>query len=128
MEKENVEVKTIEIRDIATFISALAIKLDPLSEGDRYLLARAGYGLTEADQSEYIILLNLGGGEGQFNCDPHGWAGGASTMPTVHSWLLDSWESIKSGDVIDVEYITGRTPEPKTSERFENHLGWDSIG
>lgn len=127
VEKENVEVKTIEIRDVATFIPALAIKLDPVTEGDRYLLARAGYGLTEADQGEYILLLNLNGGEGKYNCDPHGWTG-ATTMPIIHGWLLDSWEDVKSGDVVDVEYITGQTKECKVSERLDAQLGEYPIG
>ncbi len=49
--------KTVEIRDRATFIPALAIKLVPVTDQDRYLLGRAGYGTTPASQAEYVLLL-----------------------------------------------------------------------
>lgn len=114
------EVKTIEIRDSATFIPALAIKLKPECEEDRYLLARAGYGLTPQDQSNYILLLDLNGGEGRYNCDPHGWAGPATTWYEAHQWLENNWADISSGDVLDVEHEYGRTPKPKLSERLTN--------
>lgn len=125
VEEKDLEVKILEIRDRATFIPAIAIKLDPITEGDRYLLSRAGFGTTEEEQGEYILLAMLNGE--RMSYDPHSW-GGATTMPTAHGWLLDSWEDIKSGDVLDVEYITGITNTPKLSERETAHLGWDSMG
>lgn len=108
--------KTIEIRDDGTFISALAVKLEPSCEADRYLLARSGYGTTPERQSEYVLLMRLDGGFGAYNCDPHCWGGVARTMPVAHEWLLKHFDEIESGAVVDVEYILGVRSEPKTSE------------
>jgi hypothetical protein len=36
-------VKAVEIRDIATFIPAIAIKMEPANEAQRYLMARVGF-------------------------------------------------------------------------------------
>ncbi len=62
--------KTIEIRDANTFISALAVKLRPECEQDRYLLARAGYGTTGTQQAAYVVLVKLDGDHFQANYDP----------------------------------------------------------
>lgn len=47
--------KTIEIRDRGTFVPALAIRLEPTNEADRYLLGRAGYSSNPEVQRQYIM-------------------------------------------------------------------------
>jgi len=37
-------IKAVEIRDTGAFIPAIAIKVVPANEGQRYLLLRSGYG------------------------------------------------------------------------------------
>ena len=106
--------KTVEIRDRATFIPALAVKLTPRTEQDRYLLNRAGYGTTPERQAEYVMLVRISGGAGQATSDPYDWH--SSTMQQAHAWLVDHFDELESGAVVDVEYITGLTPEPKRSE------------
>jgi hypothetical protein len=39
----------------------------------------------------------------------------------VHHWLLDHWGEIKSGDVVDVEFILGETATLKVSERKDTY-------
>jgi hypothetical protein len=109
-------IKAIEIRDAMTFIPAIAIKLAPANEGQRYLLRRAGYQFERSS----VILQRLTDNEAQ--SDPHSWSGGARTMPAAHEWLLEHFDSVNDGDVIDVEHILGLTPAPKASERFEAPL------
>lgn len=111
------EVKYLEVRDSGTFIPAMAIRLRPRSEPERWLLARAGYGRTPKEQSDYVLLCRIDGGEGEVRCDPYSWPGGARTMPTAHAWLVEHFDNITSGDVICVEYILGERAEPKRSER-----------
>lgn len=106
--------KTVEIRDRGTFIPALAVKLEPSSEADRYLLGRAGYGTTPARQAEYIVLHKLAGGIGPATCDPYEWDN--RTMQFAHIWLLEHFDELASGAVVDVEYLAGVTSEPKLSE------------
>jgi hypothetical protein len=107
--------KTVEIRDVATFIPALAVKLCPGNEGDRYLLARAGYGREAEAQAAYVILARVEGGNGTATCDPYDWTN--RTMKHAHAWLIDHFDEIESGAVVDVEYIMGVRSEPKLSER-----------
>lgn len=110
------EVKLFEIRDAGTFIPAIAIRLRSNTESERYLLSRAGFGTNRSMHTDYILLHRLIGG--QMTYDPHGWEGGATTMPYAHQYIIEQWDNLRSGDVVDVEYITGQTTEPKVSERI----------
>ena len=107
--------KTIEIRDIATFIPTLAVRLEPGNSQDRYLLGRAGFGTGPEAQRQHIYLIQLNGGNGQATCDPYDWSN--RTMQYAHLWLNEHFDEIESGGVVDVEYVTGNTTTPKQSER-----------
>lgn len=117
------EVKLIEVRDRATFIPAMAIRLGSASYSceatlrEGYLFARAGYGPNRVSHMEYVFMVQLAGGTGMGTSDPYDWE--SQTMQVVHSWLINqkNWENFLSGDVIDVEFITGVTSQPKVSER-----------
>lgn len=109
--------KTVEIRDAGTFIPAMAVRLAPACEGDRYLFGRSGFSTQPSRQSEYIILMRLNGGNGQATCDPYDWD--TRTMQAAHLWLLSHFDEIASGAVVDIEYITGKRETPKRSEREE---------
>ena len=109
------ETKLFEIRDKGTFIPALAIKLSAAfeaSEEESYLLSRAGF---FNDERPYVLLhhLNLE----KCTYDSHNW--GSRTMVTAHNHIIENWDSLKSGDVIDVEFILGESKASKTSERLE---------
>lgn len=107
---------TLEIRDKGTFIPALAVNLRTDNEEDRYLLARAGFGTDPAGQGEYTILMRLEGPEAQY--DPSAWAGMSRTMPVAHRYIIDNFERLKAGDVVDVQFVLYETERPKISERF----------
>jgi hypothetical protein len=109
--------KTFEVRDRMTFIPVLAVRLDPGCEEDRYLLARSGYGLTAAGQAEYVQLMNLHGGSGDSKCDPEEW-GDARTMSTAHQYIIDNFEALPSGSVVDVQFILKETKSPVESDRL----------
>ncbi len=109
-------VKVLEVRDEATFISVMAIKMvtdDPVQA--YYVHGRAGYGPT----SGTVILVILGNVKA--TNDPYDWAAlgmGPRTMSVAHQWIESRFDSLKDGDVIDVSFILGETKEIKTSERF----------
>ncbi len=111
--------KLLEIRDVATFIPVLAVRFDHDEEleAERYLLARAGYGLTREDQSGYVLLCQISGGLGRCGCDPYDW-GGNSTYSLAHDWIIKHFEELASGDVVDVEFVRGESAAPKVSERL----------
>ena len=102
------QTKTIEI------IPALAVKLDPVTERDRYLIARAGYGIEPVAQSRAVILIRLNGGNG--HSDPYDWRD--RTHQAAHIHVTEHWDDLPTGCVIDVEHILGEKPEPSESEQF----------
>ena len=108
------EIKTFEIRDAGTFIPALAVKMRPMDERDRFLLSRAGYGLSPQSQEKYIMLVMLETERCAYA--PHNWPGGARTMPVAHEYIEEHFDELENGAVVDVEFILGLSAEPKVSE------------
>lgn len=104
------KVKTVEIRDRATFIPAVAISIEPDNEGQRYLIRRSGFSSTFSD----VILMPLDCRGASY--DPYKWHG-ARTLLEAHLWIRTHFDEIKDGDVVDVEFILGEKPSMKTSER-----------
>lgn len=113
--------KFFEIRDSATFIVAAAFKFKSSDNKEsQWLLSRAGYG-RGYDQNQYVMVIRLGGDRPTINHDSYGWEGN-STMTAAHQYIEDNFESLKDGDVIDVEFITGRSPSKKVSERYDQFI------
>ena len=107
-------IKAIEIRDKGTFVPAIAIKLIPDDEGQRYLLRRAGYGFGRPS----VVLMNLNDCRAQN--DPSDWGG--RTWRVAHEFVERHWDRLTNGDVVDVEFILGETCIPKVSERVDRSL------
>jgi hypothetical protein len=118
-----VQVKLFEIRDRHTFIPVMATRLfiegDPIQhDADIFLLRRAGYSREQIlfpNVEPYIILCKLDGVEAHY--DPWSWQP-ARTLTAAHNYIIANWQNLKSGDVIDVEFILGEVDKPKRSERF----------
>jgi len=108
------DMKFLEIRDSATCIPALAIKLNSADETYRYFLKRAGYSLEGMGSIELIKLST-----GEANYDPFCWDGNSRTMRLAHVYIKGAFDALVNGEVVDVEYILGETKEPKVSERGE---------
>jgi hypothetical protein len=102
--------KLFELRDRATFVPVLAVKMVSQDEAEQYLLRRSGYG---PDQS--VLLTGLDGGLDKSTCDPFDWPN--RTRHEAHKYIANNFDSLESGQVIDVEFILGETTQPKTSER-----------
>jgi len=111
--------KFLEIRDAGTFIPVLAFTTNAADEEEavRYLLRRAGFGYSGSDEWSIIYLVKLATGGAEY--DPFDWDSSTRTMNVAHLWIEKNWNTIKSGDVVDVEFILGITKEPKISERLE---------
>lgn len=107
--------KTIEIRDTATTIPALLVRLDPVDERDRWILSRAGFGQYPENQREYVLLINL---VQDAPYDPYR-HGSARTLGIAHRHVIEHFEEIENGAVVDVEFILGERAEPKRSEQQE---------
>jgi len=113
--------KLLEIRDAATFIPVMAINLKPDNENQRYLLSRAGYGVIKQQQASYVIVVKMIGDITLASHDPYGWNGGlVRTMTVAHKFIVDHFDKLRDGDVIDVQFILGETDECKISEKYSN--------
>ena len=106
--------KTIEIRDSATFIPALAVRMGLDHEGDRYLMERAGFQVPET----YILLIHLEGMRIEY--DPYEWSD--RTMQAAHLYIEKEFDRLKPGEVVDVEYILKEKEAPKLSERVTSRF------
>lgn len=108
--------KYLEVRDHSTNISAVAFRLNPRTLADNKILGRSGYGVLPHEQQQYIMLAQLCGGNGKITCDPYDWH--TRPMNIAHKFIINNWDFIESGDVIDARFILGETDEPCKSDTF----------
>lgn len=104
-------IKTVEIRDRATLIPALAIQFNGL---DGWLIRRAGYD----SNAKYLALIKLVDLKAELW--PEGW--GDRTMTTAHKYLKEQpLELLDDGVMVDVEFILGETTKRKESEWIKEY-------
>lgn len=104
-------VKLLEIRDRGTAIPALAIRLDTVDDRERWILGRAGF---YQHPEAYVLLLLLNDAP----YDPYGHATRARTIPIAHQHLIDHFDEVAPGAVVDVEFLLGESVAPKISEQL----------
>lgn len=108
--------KTLEVRDEMTHIPVLAISMlaeNPIQA--YYIHERTGH----PRDGHSIVLMRLA--DMRATNDPYEWpsiTGDQRTLPNAHNWVIDHFEELRDGDVVDVSYILGETPTPKISERL----------
>ena len=111
------ETKVLEIRDSGTCILALAIRMksDGSEVRDWFIHYRSGY---PRDGSS-IMLMRLA--DGRATNDPYEWPAVTHdhrTMPHAHNWIIDHFDELSDGDVVDVQYLLKERETPKESERL----------
>jgi len=117
--------KLLEIRDEGTCILAIGIQMQappdpPVPRWEDtvaywFLHYRSGY----PEDGSSIMLMCLE--DGRATNDPYEWGSrgmGLRTMPNAHNYIIEHWDELKDGDVVDVQVILGETTEPKKSERL----------
>lgn len=109
------EIKLFEVRDHMTFIPCIAIRMGSTDERERWLMGRCGYGVTISAQKEHILFGRLDG-SCRLLADPWGGHRSGRTIRAAHNYAIGNWNKLKSGDVIDVEFIEGESDAPKVSE------------
>jgi len=106
--------KLLEVRDEGTFIPVMGTLMEAESDappGESYLLRRAGYAVGQ----NLVLVVKLYGNGERADCSPESWR--SRTMMVAHQYIATNWDTLRSGDVVDVEFILGLTAEPKESER-----------
>ena len=111
--------KMFEIRDEGTFIPVICIDLTSFREFDdmqiyaleSYLMGRLGFLGNIVHTIQLIWMSN-----GTTHSDPFKW--NDRTMYTAHDYIEKNWDDLKTGEVIDVEFILGESKTKKYSEQF----------
>lgn len=100
--------KVIEIRDNATCIPALAIKMEAASPIEDKFLWRCGY----PRDGSGIVLMHLG--DQRASSDPYDFPN--RTMRGAHLSIIERWDELKDGDVVDVRVFLGEADTPAEAE------------
>ncbi len=103
--------KMFEVRDKGALIPVLATKMCSDEEGERWLLSRAGF------RNAYlplILVTKLIGPDAHY--DSASWGNGR-TMRKAHEYIEKHFDSLASGQVIDIEFLMNETSLPKIPER-----------
>lgn len=100
--------KVIEIRDRATCIPAVAIKMEAANIVEDRFLWRCGY----PRDGSGIVLMHLY--DQRANSDPYGF--GDRTMKAAHLYIYDHWDELRDGDVVDVRVLLNEADEPAEPE------------
>jgi len=91
------EIKLIEVRDHATCISAIAIKISTTAK-----VAQMSSALS------HVIFGYLG--NGLIYVNPYDWRGcNIHTMRPVHIYLQEHWNEVRSGQLLDARVLRGET-------------------
>lgn len=106
--------KVLELRDAGTFLPLLAVDINPDDEQQRYLMRRCGYSCSGEPN---VVIVKLSANSDPASNDPYSWGG--RTFPVAHHWILEHWNELQDGDVVDVEFILGETLTQKVSERWK---------
>lgn len=59
-----------------------------------------------------VILMKLS--DQKASSDPYEWGG--RTMPPVHNWIIENFDAIENGQVIDTRVLLGETLTAATPE------------
>jgi len=122
-----VKTKLLEIRDEGTCILAIAIQMlatipgmdeaAPIEVQDWFLHRRSGY---PRDGSSIMLMCLSDATATNDLCEWGSRGMGMRTMPNAHKFIIEHFDELKDGDVVDVQVILGEAKEPKRSERFND--------
>jgi hypothetical protein len=104
--------KLFEVRDRATAMIVLAVKLDSVRQEEMRLLRAAGYG---DGSDEYVVVVSLRGGVSEAQDDPFRWAN-QRTMGEAHREIREHFDALPTGAVIDVRVRYGEQAEPALTD------------
>jgi hypothetical protein len=105
--------KYLEIRDRATRIDVIAVIAEPTDCVGSFYLRSNGY------EDPVIFIMRMNDGKGS-SC-PYSWDNNSRTMRLAHQYIEKHYHKLSSGDVVDIEFITGETTTKKTSERVTDY-------
>jgi len=94
------EIKLFTILDRMTEIKAMGVEMISDNPIESAILRSAGYG------RDIVCIQLCQLSQGGSTYDPYRWED-SRTMGIAHKYIIDNWSKLTSGDVIDVEVISG---------------------
>lgn len=104
--------KCIEIRDEGTCIAAIAMKMAAANPVEDKFFWRVGY----PRDGRAVVLMNLSNQKA--TSDPYGWGSDTRTMPIAHNWIIEHFDELTEGQVVDVRVIMGWAEKPAGPEIY----------
>ena len=94
--------KIFSILDRSTFIPVMATSIKNADLEELNILGKAGYHDSSLD---LILLCALGTGRTEY--DYHEWSNQGRTLVIAHEYIEKNFDSLETGDAIDVREILG---------------------
>ena len=116
MKPENI--KTVEIRDRATYIPAFAIRMWGSDVKELFLFKSCGYGI----MGSCVMLIPLQAPWLSARCSDEQKNMNGRTIAEAHKWIEKNFSSINNGDVVDVEFILGEKDKPSLNSCIEEAM------
>ena len=107
--------KKIEVKAKENCTPVMAVRPDASNDAEAYLLGRSGYGLNHPSWRSYIFLFPIEY-DGLAVVDP--FKQKTHELQVAHSYVNEHFDELEPGAVLDVDYIEGRRPAPRKSDRF----------
>ena len=101
--------KMLEIRDEGTCIPVIAIRMVGGSAVEDRFLRRCGY----PQDGHGVVLMTLS--DQRTNSEAYGWSG-CRTMTAAHNFIIDNFDTLYEGQVVDVRVILGEETEAAEPE------------
>jgi len=110
-------IKFLEVRDNMTCIPVMAIEMTPLERGDRLCddLISAKYLRYEGFDLRGGMILLIRLSDQKATVEPFFWPkvnGDRRTMPLAHKYIVEHWQELENGDVVDVRVQAGERETP----------------
>lgn len=102
------EIKVLEVRDEATCIPVLAIKMVAANPVEAKFLRRYGY----PTDGSAVVWMHMS--DQSASVDPYAWRD--RTRAASHNFIYDHFDELENGDVVDVRVIlkeTDNSAEPE---------------
>ncbi|RJQ44388.1 MAG: hypothetical protein C4534_06570 [Gaiellales bacterium] len=130
------QVKIFEVRGPGTCYPVMVIRLRSRNKAESWLLSTSGYGAIPAEQEVYFLMCALDPGSSAnylmdgmaedcllMTYSPDTWdLKSNDILREAHRHIENNWGKLASGDVIDTEFIAGRTQQKKVTDRPWNWL------
>jgi hypothetical protein len=110
------ETKLFELRDRVTMIPIMATRLEAANEQEAWILGNSGFGVGRQSHMKYIMMGELIGGGRVWTSDP--FKQPIEELRQAHMYILEHFDDLEHGAVIDLEYIRGERDTPSKSDRF----------